>query len=134
MNTERVLKIVCGVVASLLLLALAFAAWLSDPIGRRHAVFFFGVLAILVFLEWRKTRRLAATACINCQRDALFCWPCCDAIGKPDAGGDPEIPTRPLVLGFMRDCNEVGIDQAARNLHRRIKEACVAAPSEGDSP
>lgn len=125
MNTERALKLVSGVVASLILLALSFAAWLSGPVGRRNAVFFFGVLAILVFLEWRKTRRRSPSTCINCQRDAQFCWPCCDAIGKP-----AEIPTRPLILGFMKDCNEVGIDQAARDLHRRIKEACANMPPE----
>lgn len=85
MNAEIKLKIVAGLVASLILIALCYAAYLSGPIGRRNAVFFFGVLAIMVFLDWRKARRRKADSCVNCQRDAQFCWPCCDAINTTDA-------------------------------------------------
>lgn len=175
MNAEIRLKIVAGLVASLILLALCYAAYLSGPIGRRNAVFFFGVLAIMVFLDWRKARRRKRDSCINCERDAQFCWVCCDSITaasqggplwlwrdgddfiafthefpcypngdpmtlgepaararfvlshphKPRADGVPEI-CRKLVVGFMLDCNVIGLHGAAENLHKGIKERAAA--------
>ncbi len=57
---ETVARIILGVVASLMLLALCWAAYLSGPSGRTHAVLFFGVLAVLTWFEWRRGKRLGA--------------------------------------------------------------------------
>ena len=101
MNADKALRITAGVVASLMLVSLCWAAYLSGPIGRRNAVFFFGVLAILVFLEWRKTRRRKPDSCINCERDAKFCWPCCDAIAAVKPADDA---LRVKAAQAVRDC------------------------------
>lgn len=86
MKGETAITVVRGTLASLMLVGLCWAAYLSGPIGRRNAVFFFGALAIMVFLDWRKTRR-KRDSCINCERDTRLCWGCGDSLA-----GEGQLP------------------------------------------
>ena len=45
------------------------------------------------------------------------------AAGAQPAPSVTESKCRNLLYSFMLDCNYVGIDQAAKNLHRALKEA-----------
>lgn len=102
------------------------AAWFGKP-ETYSIVFFF--LAFLAYAEVRNRQQRDATSCVNCQRTAQFCLGCCDRIGaaQSDVSNSPDRgeECRRLVLGFMLDCNAVGIDQAAKNLHLGTKQAAA---------
>lgn len=101
-------------------------AWVGKPETYSLGFFF---LAFLAYARVRDQQQLDASSCINCQRTAQFCLGCCDRIGvaqcdsskSPDQGEE----CRRLVLGFMLDCNAVGIEQAAKNLHLGTKQAAA---------